>query len=314
MTNNRNSYQNTSKEPSSDKVKTIILAGATGDLGHRIASYLIRSGATVKALVRKDSNSNSLASLQKQGVLLSEVDFNNHPQLIKACEGGSCIVSALNGLEDVIIGVQTKLLQAAIDAGVPRFIPSDYCIDYTKLPYGSNRNLDLRRQFSERINQTPIAATSILNGMFADLLTGQAPVVLFGLKRILFWGSADQLLDFTTIDNTAEYTARAAFDDSTPRYLRIAGDVLNAKGLREAASKATGKQFKLLRAGGLGGLKTMIRITRTLMPQKKEVFPPWQGMQYLHNMLSGLPKLNPLDNNRYSGIRWTTVQEVLTKR
>jgi len=55
----------------------------------------------------------------------------------------------------------------------------------------------------------------------------------------------------------------------------------------------------------------MIKITRTLFPQKEEVFPPWQGMQYLHNMLSGLPKLEPLDNNRYPAIRWTPVLKVL---
>jgi nucleoside-diphosphate-sugar epimerase len=299
---------------SSQKNKTIIVAGAPGDLGRRISSYLLKSGATVKALVRKGSNADSVASLQKVGALISQVDFNNHDELVKACTGGACLVSALNGLEDVIIGVQTQLLQAAVEAGIPRFIPSDYCIDYTKLSYGSNRNLDFRRQFNEAINKAPIAATSILNGMFTGLLTGEAPVILFGIKRVVYWGDADQLLDFTTIENTAEFTARTALDDATPRYLRIAGDVVNVKGLRKAASEATGKEFHLLRAGGLGGLQTMIKVTRALLPKKKEVFPPWQGMQYLNNMFTGLPKLDPLDNNRYADIHWTSVREVLSKR
>lgn len=47
--------------------------------------------------------------------------------------------------------------------------------------------------------------------------------------------------------------------------------------------------------------------------RRMEIFPPWQGMQYLHNMFTGLPKLQPLDNERYNGIGWTTVQEVLEK-
>jgi hypothetical protein len=196
---------------------------------------------------------------------------------------------------------------------VPRFIPSDYCIDYAKLTYGSNRNLDLRRQFQEQLDKAPISATSILNGMFTDLLTGQAPVVLFGLKRVMYWGNADQLLDFTTMENTAAYTARAALDETTPRYLRIAGDVVSAKGLKKAASEATGNEFRLLGAGGLGSLHTMIRITRTLFPKKEDVFPPWQGMQYQHNMFTGKPKLAPLDNERYPGLKWTTVRDVLTK-
>lgn len=294
--------------------KTIIVAGATGDLGNRITTYLLKPGVTVKALVRKGSNPDSVALLKKKGVFITEVDFSNQPQLIQACSGGSCLVSALSGIEDVIVGVQTQLLQAATVAGIPRFFPSDYCIDYTKLSNGSNRNLDLRREFNERLNKASIAATSILNGMFTDLLTGQAPVILFGLKRVAYWGDAEQLLDFTTIENTAEYTARAVLDDTTPRYLRIAGEVTNVKGLRKAASEATGKEFGLFRAGGLGGLQTMIKITRALLPKKDEVFPPWQGMQYLHNMFTGLPKLSPLDNTRYSNIHWTSVEEVLTKR
>jgi len=309
-----NTMQTSLPNTSGSGSQTIILTGATGNLGHRIANYLVKSGATVKALVRKGSKSDILASLQQQKVHIAEVDFNNATQLTQACSGGTCLVSALNGLEDVLLGIQTQLLKAALDAGVPRFIPSDYCIDYTKLPYGSNRNLDLRRKFNERLNQAPIAATSILNGMFTNLLTGQAPVILFGLKRVIYWGDYDQLLDFTTMENTAEYTAHAALDSNTPRYLRIAGEVINAKGLQKAASEATGKEFRLFRVGSLNSLQNMISITRTLFPKKREVFPPWQGMQYLHNMFTGAPKLLPLDNDRYTGIHWTSVKEILVKR
>jgi hypothetical protein len=34
-------------------------------------------------------------------------------------------------------------------------------------------------------------------------------------------------------------------------------------------------------------------------------------MQYMHNMYTGLPKLQPLDNDRYPAMRWTSVKEVL---
>ncbi len=293
---------------------TIILAGVTGDLGGRIARFLLQQGATVRAIIRPGKISDKVKALQKQGLLLLEVDYTNHSALTQACAGGTCVVSALSGLREVIVEAQTALLQAAVAAGVPRFIPSDYAIDFTKLSGGTNRNLDLRQEFAERVATAPIAATSILNGMFADLLTGQAPLVLFPVNRIMYWGNPDQLLDFTTVENTAEYTAAAALDATTPRYLRIAGNVLSARGLQEAATKATGKQFRLLRLGGLGTLDTMIKMTRMIYPKNQEVFPPWQGMQYLRNMLSGLPKLELLANNRYPHIQWTTVQEVLATR
>jgi nucleoside-diphosphate-sugar epimerase len=293
---------------------TIVLAGATGDLGGRIARSLLQRGATVRALVRPGSARKKVMALQQLGVSLVEVDFKSVSELTKACAGATCVVSALSGLRDVIVDTQTALLEAAVRAGVPRFIPSDYAIDFTKLPPGTNRNLDLRQEFHDRLNKSPIAATSVLNGMFTDLLTGQAPVILFPLKRVVYWGDTDQLMDFTTTENTAQFTAAAALDPATPRYLRIAGDVRSARGLKEAATAATGQEFKLFRVGGIGVLDTMIKVTRTLMPNNDDVFPPWQGMQYLRNMMSGQARLEPLDNNRYPDLKWTSVQEVLAAR
>ena len=292
-----------------------MLAGATGHLGQRIAHHLRQHGAAVRALIRPESrNKSAVAALQESGVQLVEVDFSDSAALNAACTGANCVVSALSGLREVIVEAQTQLLNAAVAAGAPRFIPSDFCIDYTKLPPGSNRNLDLRREFSQRLDQAPVQATSILNGMFADLLTGQAPVVLFGLKRVMYWGRADQAMDFTTMENTAEFSAAAALDPTTPRYLRVAGDVLTVRGLQAAASQATGDKFGLLRLGGLGAFAIAIKLTRALMPASDDVFPPWQGMQYLHNMFTGLPKLQPLDNARYSHVKWTPVREVLASR
>ncbi len=293
---------------------TIVLAGATGDLGFRIAHALLKRGAVVRALVRPGNTKPVVTALQDLGAEIVAVDFNSVTALTKACAGAACVVSALSGLRDVIVDAQKRLLDAAVAAGVLRFIPSDYSIDYTKLPNGSNRNLDLRREFNQRLDQAPIQATSILNGMFTDLLTGQAPVVLFGLKRVLYYGDADQLLDFTTIADTAEFTAAAALDPTTPRYLRVAGEVATVRGLQRAATEATGEPFKLLRVGGLWVLGSLIKVTKALMPTSDDVFPPWQGMQYLHNMFTGLPKLAPLDNARYPAIRWTPVREVLATK
>jgi uncharacterized protein YbjT (DUF2867 family) len=307
-----------STEPRPDHAPTaaapalIVLAGATGALGLLIAHHLRQRGAAVRALVRpKASKAAETTSLRLQGVEVVEVEYNNAAALTRACAGATCVVSALSGLREVIVDAQTQLLEAAVAAGVPRFIPSDYSADFTRLPDGSNRNFDLRREFQRRLDKAPIQATSILNGMFMDLLTGQAPVVLKGPRRVVYWGSADQPLDFTTMVNTAQYTAAAALDPTTPRFLRVAGEVASIRGLQRAASEATGKEFKLFRVGSLGAFGTMIKVTKTLMPANDDVFPPWQGMQYLHNMFSGLAKLESLDNARYPDIRWTQVREVL---
>jgi nucleoside-diphosphate-sugar epimerase len=292
---------------------TIVVAGATGNLGGRIVRALVERGASVKALVRHGTARDKLDRLQELGVItIANVDFSSRSQLTLACSGASCVVSALQGLRDVIVEAQAVLLDAAIGAGVPRFIPSDYSIDFTRFPPGENRNLDLRREFHQRLERTSISATTIFNGAFADMLTGQMPLILFKRKRVLFWGDADQRMDFTTMDDTATFTASAALDPSTPRFLRIAGDQLSARELTAVVSEVTGKEFHLFRAGGLGLLGALIKVARTVAPGEKGLYPAWQGMQYMRNMSDGRAKLEPLDNDRYPGIRWTTARDVLS--
>ena len=61
-------------------------------------------------------------------------------------------------------------------------------------------------------------------------------------------------------------------------------------------------------------LGALIRVARTVAPARQEIFPAWQGMQYMRNMFDGRAKLAPLDNDRYPGMHWTTARDVLSAR
>jgi hypothetical protein len=224
------------------------------------------------------------------------------------------VVSAVLGLREVMVEAQSVLLEGAVRAAVPRFIPSDYSLDFNQLRPGENRNLDFHREFQERADRAPIATTSILNGAFMELLVGDAPLILFKLRRVLYWGNREQVLDFTTMDDVAAYTAAAALDSATPRYLKIAGQQLTPAQLAATAGEVTGERFTLQWAGTLGMLRLMIRAMRAVMPSSSDPFPPWQGMQYTHNMFSGRGALTGLDNARYPELTWTQVREVLAAR
>jgi uncharacterized protein YbjT (DUF2867 family) len=291
----------------------IAVAGATGNLGGRIVKALRERDANVRALVRPGTDATRLAPLYALGVEVVETDLNSVPDVERACAGVHCVVSALLGLHDVMVETQTCLLQGALQAGVPRFIPSDYAMDFTTVPPGSNRNLDLHREFQQRLDRAPIAATSILNGAFMDLLTGAAPFILFKFHRVLYWENADQPLEFTTMDDTAAFTAEAALDTETPRFLRVVGQKVTARELAAIMSDLAGRQFKLFRAGGLSRLETIIRIVRKLNPAVQEPFPAWQGMQYMRNMYAGEGPVSPQDNDRYPGMHWTQVCDVLAR-
>jgi len=291
----------------------ILIAGATGELGGRITRALLNKGVEVRAVVRASSDPQKLQELQALGAKVYKVKEWNITEISNACSGVSCVVSALAGLRDVVIDAQKILLEAAIAAGVPRFIPSDYSLDFTKFSNGENRNLDLRREFHQYLDNSSIQSTTIFNGAFMELLTGQMPLIFLKQKMVLYWGYKNRRWDFTTMDNTAEYTANAALDPSSPRYLRIAGDQVSPKEIRALVSELTGQHFKLIRTGGAGLLGIIIKITKALSPSKDELYPAWQGMQYMHNMIDNRSVVEKLDNDRYAGIHWTTAKELLSE-
>lgn len=288
----------------------IVVAGATGDLGGRILRELGALCAPVAALVRAGTAPGRRPDLPGE---VRAVDFARTETLADALGDATCVVSALSGLEPVILDIQGRLLDAAVAAGVPRFIPSDFAIDFRKLPPGTNRNLDLREAFRTRAEAAPIRLTSVLNGAFMDMLTGTIPIIQHSLRRVLYWGSADQQMDFTTIADTAAYTARAAMDPDSPRVLNICGARVSARDIAAAAERVRGKRYRLLPAGTIGTLGLTIGVVRKLAPGAEgEVYPAWQGMQYMRNLFAGEGMLSiPFDNDRYPGMVWTSLEDVL---
>lgn len=292
----------------------VLLAGATGDLGRRIARALVGRGAEVRALVRAGGSDGPRRDLTGLGAAVVTADLDDVASVAAACDGAAVVVSALGGLREVILDRQSVLLDAAVRAGVPRFFSSDYSEDYTKTAPGHNRNLDLRREFAGRADRAPIRVTSVLNGAFMDMIGHEMPIVQPGIRRVLYWGNADQRLDFTTRDDTAAFTAAAALDKDTPRVLRIAGDTLSTRDIAQAMSTASGKTYRVQWAGSLGLLAgVMVSVARRVAPTKPDpVFPAWQGMQYMVDMFSGQAKLDPLDNARYPDLVWTSVLDRFT--
>ncbi len=291
--------------------KIIVIAGATGNLGSKIVNALLAKDAEVRAIVRLETDIEKIKVLEQKGVKVFQVDTSNKAGISKHCIGAHCIVSALSGLRETIIDTQKIFLDAAVEANVQRFIPSDYSSDFTNLKQGQNRNLDFRREFHNYINKTPIKATTIFNGPFMDLVTTDMPLIMFKQKRILCWGNPNQIMEFTTTYNIAEFIAEVAIEENTPRFLRIAGDRLSCNGFVKLLTELTSKKYKLFRPGGINLLNIIIKLTRFFSPAKNELYPAWQGMQYMRDMMEGRIIFQKYDNDRYSNIKWTSVKEFL---
>jgi hypothetical protein len=311
----------------------IVVAGAQGNLGKLLCDALIARSLSegravlVRGLVRKGGAHAGSASpgdvpteASVPHLVIVPVDYENDDDLNRACAGAYCVVSALQGLENVIVGVQTRLLAVAIENNVRRFVPSDFSLDLTQIPDGANRNFDLRLRFhraAERLIQqskSGVEFTSIYQGAFTEMLGSGRVLFDYKKRQVSYFGSPDTVMEFTTWKNTAEFTATVAMDPNpTPQNLFIAGQRLTPKEAQQLARRVTGLDFKLKRLMSVGMLRVMISIMKFFKPGKKDdTMPMWVGMQYGYCMALGL---NPsrLDNDRYKGIQWAQVDDVIRK-
>ncbi|THV70318.1 NmrA-like family protein [Aureobasidium pullulans] len=103
-------------------IKNVVLVGADGNLGPGVLDGLVSTGAfNVTVFKRKSSKSKSNYSEGVQVKLLSD-DFPID-ELVPALQNQDAIVSTVYGAQ---VDLQKRLADAAIKAGVKRFIPSDF--------------------------------------------------------------------------------------------------------------------------------------------------------------------------------------------
>ncbi|EXJ95143.1 hypothetical protein A1O1_00262 [Capronia coronata CBS 617.96] len=100
-------------------------AGASGSLGLPVLKNLLAAGYPVTVLTRKGSSSASKLP-QDPNLTIREVDYSDVASLTEALQGITVVVSTL-GTESV--ETQKPLIDAAVAAGVTRFIPSEFGSD-----------------------------------------------------------------------------------------------------------------------------------------------------------------------------------------
>lgn len=297
--------------------KTIALVGGTGQLGTLIANALLdKPDVELRLLVRPGSRDKT-AGLEKRGAQVVEgaIGSDAGSALASLCEGASTLISAVQGGPELIIDGQAQLLRAARDAGVKRFIPSDYSLDLFKVKPGHIPTSDWRRQLAAVADaeRGGVEVVHVLNGGFLDR------GVMFGFVRVIdvekqttsVWGDGKEPMHWTTYADTALYTAEAAADERpVPRKFSVAGDVLDFNGIVRAYEQASGKTLRIERLGSLDDLDVRIDELANADPAN---FLTCLPLMYYRSMLNGEGKLDAVMNDRYPSIRPTTVREYVAR-
>ena len=289
-------------------MQTILVVGASGMLGSRIAHHLLVQPETrVRLLLRNVKSADAkqadrLSPLLERGAETVQGDLTDPPSLDRATAGVDVVVSAVQGGREIILDGQLALLETARRSGVRRILPSDFALDLFKAPEGEHLNFNLRRKADEAIAASGLEHIHILNGAFMDnFLHAQfAGVFDMGKGTASYWGTGDERFDATSVEDTARYTARAAVDRDLPSgKFAIVAEQLSFGRIVDVVEQVSGRSFERRTLGTIADLQTLIDKQRAADPNSMKAL----GETYILYMLNGKTSLTDLKNDRYPDIR-----------
>ncbi|KAI0128770.1 hypothetical protein BJ170DRAFT_580512 [Xylariales sp. AK1849] len=147
-------------------IKNVAVVGGSGNIGKPIVEELQAAGFKVTALTRESSSSTF-----PPGVDVKKVDYESVDSLTTALQNQDAVVSAA---ATVAVGKQYPIIDAAIAAGVKRFIPSEFGINTRTVQHpglkailqGKVKALDY---IIEKTKENPsFTWTGVSNGLFFD--------------------------------------------------------------------------------------------------------------------------------------------------
>ena len=238
----------------------IAISGANGTLGALIAKHLIALRATVHLIVRDASKLSEDLRANPNVKVFATPDILDTDPLRNAVRGTSAVVCALWADNKTMVSAQKALIDACIAENVPRYIASDYSIDWTRLSLGDIPPKDPCIMIYNYLRgRTDIKGVHILTGAFSDLIVSSGEMgVDMGKNGLHYFGTGDEKWDWTTYDDSANFIAHIALDPEANGVVKVRGDRKSMKEVASIIGKATGSQPETIYMGTNEELKSLM--------------------------------------------------------
>ncbi|KAF7113641.1 hypothetical protein CNMCM5793_002997 [Aspergillus hiratsukae] len=222
-------------------IRNVAIAGATGNAGSNILNALLSSGKfTITVLTRKPNPS------LPTSITTKVVEFDSLSSLTSALKGQDALIDATSVPDP---NVAIRLIDAAVAAGIHRFIPAEFSIDPTATNCRSLPVFAGKAKAYEYLQQVAAAGkltyTSISNGAFLDwnLRTGFSDIDLVK-KRINLLNDGSRVTPWTLLSSvgTAVAYALVRAEETKNRTCYVYSIMKSQKEVGELAQEALGKE------------------------------------------------------------------------
>jgi len=292
--------------------KTVMVFGATSHLGMLFVDELLRDSTfTVMAFAKpkhkehKEHGEHLLAYESREAkVIYGSLDDDD---LIDKLRGVDVIISCLSG---PALKEQLKIVKAAKEAGVRRFIPSEYGVT-AEIPENSSTHpfWSVKAEVFNAIKDAGLEYTLFTNGVFVDIegLPWSEPEKIVEEDKIRVPGDGEALVSWTHRRDLAKFIVASLHkpEISKNRVLTFVGDVKSWNQILDAMEAHSDKKVKRV----YSTIEQLISLAAKPAHPRLSFFFNTQ----LAHATGSMYITRPLDNDEFPQVKVTTVNDHFVK-
>ncbi|KAK7708119.1 hypothetical protein SLS64_006941 [Diaporthe eres] len=230
----------------SSPFKNIVIIGASGSIGSMVLEAFLKTPSVTVTILQRASSSRTVSPPSARVIAIP--DDYPHDSLVAAFTGQDAVINCVTTLA---VRTQLRIIAAAAEAGVRRFVPSEY---------GLNNNNPAARAlcpvFREkgevqdhlRTLEHRMEWMSVACGMW---LKWSATHEFLGMhiaeRKFVLWDDGEGLFSTTTEENTALAVVNALtkkWEETANKVVWLSDFAVSQKQLLEAVERATGEKFE----------------------------------------------------------------------
>ncbi|KAL4963756.1 NmrA-like family protein [Aspergillus stella-maris] len=290
---------------------TVGIAGITGKFARLLTTTLLAyPEIKIHGLARTPSKL-PCSITSNPRITLTQGDAFNKAAITSFARGCAVLVCCYLGDENLMVTGQKILIDTCEELCIPRYIGSDWALEYTRLNLGELFPGDPMIKVKAYLETKEyVKGVHILIGGFMEPIF--SPFFdTFDAKSCTFrfWGNGDEVLEGTTYGNAAEFTAAVVRDEDAKGVVKFLGGRATIREVAQSFEKVYGIKAKLESRGSLDDLyKTMHK----RQEEKPEDVYSYLAMFFYYYWVNGRTFVGPkTDNERYPDVKPVSWEEYM---
>lgn len=200
---------------------TVGIAGITGKFAKRFVSHLLKQdGVSIRGYCRDPSKVPEAISSSPQ-VTIFKGDALDNEAIRTFVTGSDVVVCCYLGDDTLMVDGQKALIDSCEESQVPRYVASDWALDYTKLKLGELFPKDPMIHVKAYLDTKKVQGVHIhVGGFMEPIFSSFFNIFDPSTNTFRYWGDGSEIMEGTTYENAAEFTAAVVVDPKATGIIR----------------------------------------------------------------------------------------------